>query len=182
MNQYRKKIDKIYKKINKLALKGRDNELEYFNYINDLISKGDYSYLEVALFTNYYIDISKAPDVSSFKEWSWNEICQQTKSNFSISLYNLYKRNSVYQLSFNIYTDDNILLGQIVEKEVTSADYEFYVKNQEYARLVGELKTYLEVKKETELAPIIIDVEDLSLSEERNLLTRYELAIEYLLS
>jgi len=67
-NLYRRKLNKIYNKINNLALKGRDNQIEYLNYIDELIDKGDYSAFEEVMFVYYDFDINKP----HLKRETWN--------------------------------------------------------------------------------------------------------------
>ena len=47
INSTKLEIDKIYKKIDKIAKKGNDNFLEYYILFDDLIKKGKYSYLKI---------------------------------------------------------------------------------------------------------------------------------------
>ena len=49
INLTKLEIDKIYKKIDKIAKKGNDNFLEYYILFDDLIKKGKYSYLKECL-------------------------------------------------------------------------------------------------------------------------------------
>lgn len=180
---YRKRLEKIYNKIDKIASKGRDNQIEYYKYIDELIDKGDYSAFEEVLLIYYELDVNRKRDVDSYKKQSWEIICQKTKSSFLSNLSKLYKKKGIYQSSFDIFNDNTgQLIGQIKEKEVLSDDAEFYIKNQQYARLIGEKKTYLEVKKTSDDEYILIDDDDLNITEENNLLNRYKTAIDYLLS
>ena len=55
MNPTRKKLEKIYNQIDKIATKGKDNILEYTRYIDELIVKGDYSNFEQCLYYYYFI-------------------------------------------------------------------------------------------------------------------------------
>lgn len=75
------------------------------------------------------------------------------------------------------------LLGTI--KEVGISDIlgtSYYYRERDIAEFYGMDRTYLEVKKTTDADPITIMYEDLSISEEANLLVRYDKAIDYLLS
>lgn len=183
VNMYRKKLDKIYGKIEKISSKGRDNQIEYFKYIDDLIEKGDYSAFEEVLLIYYKFDTTRERDVDSYKVRSWMSICEQTKPSFLTKLSKLYKTKGIYQSSFDIYIDENSkLLGQIIEKEILNEDSEYYLKNRQYARIMGAIRTHLEVIRESDSSKILIDEEDLSISEENNLLNRYKAAIDYLLS
>lgn len=180
---YRKKLEKIYNKIDKISSKGRDNKLEYFKYINELVDKGDYSAFEETLLIYYGFDVSNEKDIESYKEDSWDIICQNTKTPFLTKLSKIYKQKGIYQSSFNIYIDSTSqLIGHIHEKEVLSEDSKFLIKNKQFARLIGERKTFLEVKKVNDTTSILIDDIDELLTEENNLLNRYRIAIDYLLS
>lgn len=183
VNMYRKRLEKIYKKIDKIASKGRDNQIEYLKYIDELIDKGDYTAFEEVLLIYYDLDVSKERYLSSYKLGSWEIVCQKTKSSFLSKLSKLYKQKGIYQSSFNIYKDSNSqIIGEIKEKEVSSDNFDHYMKNKQYARLIGERKTYLEVKKSSDVDYTLIDDDDLNISEENNLLNRYKMAIDYLLS
>ena len=46
-------INKIYQKIDKIAKVGRDNYLEYYSYIDDSISKGQYGLLNQVLLIKF---------------------------------------------------------------------------------------------------------------------------------
>jgi hypothetical protein len=105
-NLFRRKQEKIYKRIDSIATKGRDNILEYTKYIDELIDKGDYAELEQVLYDYYYIDIIDASDVEVIKKKTWDPILFQTTSSFLKKLSNLYKKKGVYQSSFDILTSD----------------------------------------------------------------------------
>lgn len=105
-NLFRRKQEKIYKKIDSIAIKGRDNILEYTKYIDELIDKGDYAELEQVLYDYYYIDIIDAADVEVVKKKTWDLVLFQTTSSFLKKLSNLYKKKGVYQSSFDILTSD----------------------------------------------------------------------------
>jgi len=286
---YRKKLEKIFNKIDNLASKGKDNITEYYKYIDELIDKGDYAAFQETLYLFYQIDISDAQDVQFVKKNTWDEIMFQTKSSFLKKLSRLYKNKSVYQQSYDIYSDDlnnvqisisdklsstysvtgitpsislertdsviylsigdtdikNIdiyrsewvdgipvndsllqtisvtqsyykteiptshgrqylikttqvdpfviynykvdivktpFIGSIYEIEEYSQDVKYLIQNKQYARLIGERKTYLEVKKVGVTQSHIIDYDNSTFTEEQNLLKRYELAIDILLS
>ena len=39
---YKRKLEKIFNKVDSIATKGRDYYMDYNNYINELVEKGDY--------------------------------------------------------------------------------------------------------------------------------------------
>jgi len=287
---YRKKLEKIFNKIDSLAGKGKDNINEYYKYIDELILKGDYGAFQEVLYLFYEIDIVEAPDVQFVKKNTWDEIMFQTKSTFLKKLSRLYNQRGVYQQSYDIYSEDlnnvqisisdklsstysvtgitpsvslerideiiylsitdsdiknidihraewnnglplNIetlqsinvtqsyykteiptshgrqylikttqvapsfvaynykvdivktpIVGSIFEIEEYTQDTKYLIQNKQYARLIGERKTYLEVKKIGVTQSYIIDYDNTTFTEEQNLLKRYELALDILLS
>jgi hypothetical protein len=105
-NLFRRKQEKIYKRIDGIATKGRDNILEYTKYIDELIDKGDYAELEQVLYDYYFIDIMDAADVQVVKTKTWEPILLQTTSSFLKNLAKLYKSKNVYQSSYDIFSSD----------------------------------------------------------------------------
>jgi hypothetical protein len=106
MNSNRKKIDKIYSQINKIALKGKDNVLEYYQYIDDSIAKSDYDNILQCLYINYNIDIEKLITVEDVKKKTWNQIRILTNLTLAKKIKRLYDTKKVYQTSFDIWSDD----------------------------------------------------------------------------
>lgn len=294
-SEYEKKLAKIFLRIEKIALKGKINFLEYYKLVDELVDKGDYNSLEQSLYYYYGINSIEYRDVESLKKGSWEEILFQTESPFLIKLKKLLDKNSVYQLSYDIYSNDmninvslspplsvtysstgltssfslskvgevlymnvenqnlryiniersiwstqsgiyqptftepfqeffigtysNIkldvttsvlrdykitaeirstqsyalvnhqlritqqsLLGRIIENEIFTPDANYYLENSEFARIMGSKKTYLEVYKGDSISPEIFAYDDLSKTEDQNLLKRYELAVNFLKS
>jgi len=197
---YKRKINKIYKKLDSLSSKGKDNILEYYKYINEIIEKKDYSVFEEVINLYYGIDISKYSNVSEFRDILWNEICLQTKLPLLKKISKLYNDNGIYQQSTYIFkendydVDENgkiIPIGQIIEGEKTTDNYKYLVKNKMYARLVGELATFLIViTKDGEY--VIGETEnindnyyysyDFELTPEQNLFNMYSIAVDILLN
>ena len=50
MDKQRRKIDKIYSQIDKIASKGKDNFLEYYLLVDDLVKSSDYDNLLQSLY------------------------------------------------------------------------------------------------------------------------------------
>lgn len=106
MNSDRKKIDKIYSQINKIALKGKDNVLEYYQYIDDSIAKSDYDNILQCLYYNYNVDIEKLHTVEDVKKKTWNQIRILTNLSLAKKIKKLYDSKKVYQTSFDIWSED----------------------------------------------------------------------------
>lgn len=103
---YRKKLEKIFNKVDKIASKGKDQFILYYEYIDELIQKGDYGAFEQMLYYFYGIDIINVESVQTVKQQTWDEITFQTKTSFLKKLSILYKQRGVYQDSYDIYTTD----------------------------------------------------------------------------
>lgn len=77
-------------------------------------------------------------------------------------------------------------LGKIIEREIFTEDARYLVRNRRFASLVGARKTYLEVYKTNINMPSgfatasIFAYDDISFTEDSNLLIRYQQAINYL--
>lgn len=106
MNSDRKKIDKIYSQINKIALKGKDNVLEYYQYVDDSIAKSDYDNILQCLYYNYNVDIEKLHTVEDVKKKTWNQIRILTNLSLAKKIKKLYDSKKVYQTSFDIWSED----------------------------------------------------------------------------
>jgi len=106
MNSDRKKINKIYSQIDKIALKGKDNYLEYCQYIDDSIEKSDYDNLLQCLYYSYYINIEKLITVDDVKNKTWNQIRILTNLTLTKKIKKLYDSKNVYQTSFDIWSQD----------------------------------------------------------------------------
>jgi hypothetical protein len=183
MNSYKRKLDKIFSKVDKIAQVGKDNLLEYQKYIDELIDKGDYAAFQDMLYIYYNIDTINTQTVEVVKNTTYDEIIFQTKSSFLTKLSKLYKKKAVYQQSFDIYDDaTSVIIGEIIEVDQYSEDVDYLIKNKMYARLIGEKKTYLKIKKVSDTDYTIITEENTDWSEEQNLLNRYSIALDYLLS
>lgn len=156
-NLYRKKLEKILKKIDILSSKGKDQELQFIKYVNELLEKGDYSAFVEVLFIYYNIDVSDSRSVSEHLKSTWKGILEQTKSNFTKRLSNIFKSfakkynlKEIYQLGLDVYIkkndDSNIFIGRLIETESFTDESQYHIKNKQYARLIGDRKTNLEVE------------------------------------
>lgn len=101
---YRKKLEKIFNKVDSIATKGRDYYIDYNNYINELVEKGDYGAFQQMLYYFYKIDVLEASSVSEMKRATWREILFQTKASFLKKLKKVYDEAQVYQISYDVFT------------------------------------------------------------------------------
>jgi len=105
MSPDKKKIEKIYSQIDKLATKGKEYIYEYYKLVDDLISKGEYNYYEMTLFYKYNISIIDNNNIKDTRAKTWNEILFQTNSSVSKKIKKILDSKSVYQMGFDIYSD-----------------------------------------------------------------------------
>lgn len=199
-NLYRNKINKIYKKINKIAIKGRDRKKMYAEYINDLIDNGNYMAYCECLFLNYDIKIDRGESLNNEISRTWKIICDKTNSSFLSKLSKLYKSNDIYQKGHEIYLNDkkedgslsSILIGEIYEDVITKRNSGYLLKNKELAKFKQEYVTFLEVTREKcvcyeeglESCGCVLYIENINedISNENNLINRYKIAIDFLVS
>jgi hypothetical protein len=85
-------------------------------------------------------------------------------------------------LNYKLQLSKDNYLGQIIEQGIYTDEYKYLLKNKEYARITKTRKTFLEVMKVGATHSVIIDQDDLRLSEDNNLYNRYVIAINLLLS
>ena len=297
MSPDKKKIQKIFNQIDKLAAKGKEYIHEYHKLVDDLVEKGDYNYFELALFYSYSIDIKDYSSLLEVKNKTWNEILFQTNSPVSRKIKRVFDNKGVYQMGFDVFSDSlnsvvfeisnplstsylttsstqsislsiqnknvyissndsdiskfeisrckwdiidgvdkpvidtlykiqdirgyvtqssyrteipttagvylittetkgidfsrlnykvsvtrNTFLGQIKEIDTLSDDSKYYLQNKQFARLIGTRVTYLEVTKFGATQSLIIQTDLPSASEDTNLVKRYKIAVDYLLS
>jgi hypothetical protein len=104
MNLYKRKLAKISNQVEKIATKGKDNFIEYYKYIDELVAKGDYAAFEQALYYFYQIDITVYQYLNDVKKKTWDEVLFQTKSDFLKKLSKIYKEKNVYQVSYEVFT------------------------------------------------------------------------------
>jgi hypothetical protein len=144
---YRRKLNKIFKKINKISSLGKDNILEWYKYIDEIIRNGDYSVLEDVIYINYGLELTKFDTVESWREIVWDRVCMVTNSTILKRISDMYRKMGVYQQSNFIFKLDSeevdssnrlIPIGEINEVEMVSENFKFYLKNKMYSRLIGE--------------------------------------------
>jgi len=124
---YRRKLEKIFNKVDSIASKGKDYYMDYNNYINELVEKGDYGAFQQMLYYFYQIDILGAPTVSEMKRVTWKEVLFQTRSTFLKKLKKVYDDAQVYQISYDIFTTNpnyvNVEFGQPLSTTFSSTSF-----------------------------------------------------------
>jgi hypothetical protein len=105
-------IDKVYSRIDKIAKKGSDNYIEYSIYVDDLVKKGNYSYLKDCLELKYDFDISFM-DIPSVKRETWKVILFNTNTTYQDFIRKLTKSKGIYQLGLDYYKDIPLTYAKI---------------------------------------------------------------------
>ena len=184
MSPDRKKIQRIFNQIDRLAVKGKEQIFEYHKLIDDLISKGDYNYFDLTLFYSYNININDYLNLTDIKNKTWEEILFQTNSSISKKIKKVLDTKGVYQVGFNFFKEsNNVNIGKILEIDQLSDESKYYLLNKQYARLIGLRITYLEVTKFDDYTTnsVIINTENYCTTE-NCLVNRYKIAVDYLLT
>jgi len=148
----RKKSEKIYSQINKIAQKGKDYLLEYRSLIDDIIAKGDYAYLEMCLSFYYKIEAVSYKTVHDLKRDTWKQILFQTDSSLISKLKRLYREKNVYQQGMEIRSEDLSYLSisktgpYLSEEAIIATSYGTDSKKRKYTPLSASM-SQIEVGK-----------------------------------
>lgn len=105
-NEVRIKVNKIFTKIDKIARSGRDYQIDYKNYIDELVKKGDYESFQLCIETYYDIDPRSYKTVNELKNLTWSLILERTSSSFVEKLRKLYKSSGIYQQGDQLKSDN----------------------------------------------------------------------------
>lgn len=136
-NDEKTKIFKIYRTINAIAIGGKDNLFEYKNLVDEIISKGDYTYFRMCLYIRYKIDITIWKSIDEVKIRTWDLICFQTLNSLQQKLKILYKENLIFQNGNDFYSDNPKWISMTYSKLsstyslATQSDINFNITNNE---------------------------------------------------
>jgi len=114
---YRQNIDKIYKKLDSLAQRGEDSYMEFRDYVDELITNGQYSLFQDVIYFKYKIDSkSEYKSLEELKKELFKAIRFQTKSKGLKDLDVVYKSKGVFSNGFHFYdSTTKQYLGDIQE-------------------------------------------------------------------
>lgn len=105
-----KKVARIYKLIDNIALKGRNNILDYQVLIDDLVSSKDYDNLLVCLEIYYKVNIYKIRKVSDIKDIKiWESILFYTNTSLVRKLKKLFERKGIYQVGIDVFLENYMI-------------------------------------------------------------------------
>lgn len=187
---YKKDIEKIYQRIDKVAKIGRDNNQEYYNLVDDLISKSQYGLLTQVLLIKYNFDSTKYLSVEDMKGDSWKSILFLTNSKIQDDLEDFKVKLGIYQIGLNYFR--NVIIGDEIQviKLGSINEVDTYVNsisplaytNNEFQQLSKNKQLELVVSKVGELDSVVFSDWNSERSYDKNVTLLYRSAIEYLVS
>jgi len=139
MDKTREKVEKIYSKINAIALKGVEGLVEYKSFIDQCVRNGEYTFLELCLNTKYNINLSTYNTAKKVKDNTFNKIRLLTKPNFTDKLIPVLKKYDVYQVGNEIRSNSKKYIG------ITSS----VALDKYYNEFVGQLPMSIELTNNT---------------------------------
>lgn len=180
----RKQVEKIYQKIDSIAKLGQDNFQEYYDYIDDLIFKGNYGLYTQVMYVKYDFDYTKYLSVDDVKKRSWPFILIRTNTKFQDDKYKLLKDNNLYQYGYSIYLEgtNSTVVGYIkeIDKYLEPIDGLAYT-DSEYQQIIKNKILYLSVDKPGITQSSTFSTWNFEYSFDKNLLNLYKEAISYLI-
>lgn len=105
-NETRAKVEKIFKRLTKLAEGGKANTMDFSRYLDELVKNGDLELFKTCMITRYFTNMSKYSSVSAMKSGAWPIILNKTNAPFIEKLRLLYKSKKVYQQGEEIRSND----------------------------------------------------------------------------
>jgi hypothetical protein len=143
-NAYKKRLEKIFNRIDKMASKGKDSYLEYTRYIDELLEKGDIQPLQQCLYIFYKIDIQNENSIDNIKRKTWDDICFLTNTPFSKKMNKLLNDKKVYQNSFDFFSTD-LSYTSINTSDPLSSTYSVTALTQSFSLTRNNELIYLNV-------------------------------------
>lgn len=119
MNKFdKKRLNKMYEKIDGIATQGKLGWEEYKEYIDEILNDGQFWIFQNLLSRKYgFKDSGKISFVDAKTVNVYDEIRIQTNSIFQKSLKKLYDDNNCYQIGKTVYdSTSNSLLGEIYQQ------------------------------------------------------------------
>lgn len=173
MNDERKIVEKIYKRIDKIAIKGNDYYIDYYKLIDDIINNGKYYYFEIVLYYYYNIDSKIYLSTEELKKKTWKTILFNTNSKISRNIKKILDDNNLYQIGYEICNNEPVgcTVGTIIESQTLYNKTK--ITNLDVTRYGGT---------NSATSSVFIDDNDPTLNIDNNLVNRYNLAIQYLIS
>lgn len=178
----KQQIEKIYQKIDKIAKSGHDHIQDYYDYVDDIILKGNYALYTQVLYIKYDFDYTKYLSTEMVKRNSWSVILLKTNSKLQDDLYNLFTDNNLHQVGPKVYGTSSNYIGTIREEDLyeTSISGLAYTDPQ-FQRLVENRTLLLSVEKVGVTVSSTFSTWNFDHTYDKNVLNLYREAISYLI-
>lgn len=116
---FKKDLNKVYSKIDKIAKKGRDNFQEYYNYVDNLIQNSSYGILTQVLIIKYDFDYTRYLSVNDIKRFSWTQILFRTQTNFEDGMRTLLNETSLYRIGLDVYLENIVPYARVIDPGIS---------------------------------------------------------------
>ena len=135
---FKKDIDKVHSQIDKIAKIGSDNYQQYYNFVDDVITRGQYGLFTQVLLIKYNFNVGAYFSTSDIKHASWKQILFLTTTSFQDSKYGILNKNQLYQIGLKYYSATNsLILGTISEVDMYGSSIDPYgYTADEYQKLI----------------------------------------------
>jgi hypothetical protein len=140
-----REIQKIYKRIDKIAKEGRENYLQYYELIDEYIRKGNWNQFKQCLYLSYGLEVDDftADDV---KKKTWTKVLFKTNTTLQDQKYSLFRVNGIYNQGLGYFlegTNPTRKLGEI--KEIFQSKNPNDYQTHRNSSILDVKKTSLEV-------------------------------------
>ncbi len=100
----KRRINKVFKKLDALARAGTGSELSYYSYVDEMLANSMYPDLVLCLEVKYGLDPLSYPSLGEMKRETWGAMLEMTKDILSWRLKKLYDSKDVYQIGTSFYS------------------------------------------------------------------------------
>lgn len=184
MTSYDKKIKQVYNRVKSLSQGGQESIFEYFRYLDEIVTNGDYRIFEDMMTKHYQFDISRSGSIYQIKNDTWAVIKVSTNSIQAENLEDLFTTKGVYRQGLDVYLiSDNTNLGSIQEFDSIDHANRYYDLNIRYSQLTKMRHTGLDVitYHPNPTQSFVVNYELSDLSYDSNLIYNYGKAIDLLI-
>lgn len=132
---YKRDINKIHIKLDKMAKKGRNNFQEYYDYVDSMILKKQYGLLTQVLYIKYDFDWDKYFSALEVKRRSWEQIMFRTNTKFQDDRQAMMDNLNLYQIGLTYYKEIPTTLATVVDSTGSGAYLNPIVDNGAVTRI-----------------------------------------------
>jgi len=187
----KKRILRIFNRINQICQKGRDYFVDYCVYIDGIIADGQYDLLQDVFINFYSVDIRKYNTISIMKQKTFDIALFNTSSTFQYKLKDYYDLKGVYQVGQQIYdstTNENLgtftELDRLKTVNYLGVTYSYTPVNPYYydPELFEKIKEASEVILEVLIGAFSSNVTVFLDNPNMSLLSKYKMGVDILIT